>query len=111
MFGKDKKKRSRRVNTKYGQKTLKHARKGIQSCMMAVLCAVILIVTFLMKGNVNIIVGFLCFALLALAVYGFRLGLRGLNERDKKYITCKVGIGVNGLVLAGVTAIFIRGLV
>ena len=112
MFGKDKKKRSRRVNTKYGQKTLKHARKGIQSCMMAVLCAVILIVmilvSFLMKGNVNIIVGFLCFAL---AVYGFRLGLRGLNERDKKYITCKVGIGVNGLVLAGVAAIFIRGLV
>ena len=88
MFGKDKKKRSRRVNTKYGQKTLKHARKGIQSCMMAVLCAVILIVmilvSFLMKGNVNIIVG---------------------------YITCKVGIGVNGLVLAGVAAIFIRGLV
>ena len=115
MFGKDKKKRSRRVNTKYGQKTLKHARKGIQSCMMAVLCAVSLIVmilvSFLMKGNVNIIVGFLCFALLALAVYGFRLGLRGLNERDKKYITCKVGIGVNGLVLAGVAAIFIRGLV
>ena len=111
MFGKDKKKRSRRVNTKYGQKTLKHAKKGIQSCMMAVLCAVILIVSFLMKGNVNIIVGFLCFALLALAVYGFRLGLRGLNERDKKYITCKVGIGVNGLVLAGVAAIFIRGLV
>ena len=107
MFGKDKKKRSRRVNTKYGQKTLKHARKGIQSCMMAVLCAVILIVMIL----VNIIVGFLCFALLALAVYGFRLGLRGLNERDKKYITCKVGIGVNGLVLAGVAAIFIRGLV
>lgn len=28
MFGKDKKKRSRRVNTKYGQKTLKHAEKG-----------------------------------------------------------------------------------
>ena len=88
MFGKDKKKRSRRVNTKYGQKTLKHARKGIQSCMMAVLCAVILIVmilvSFLMKGNVNIIVGFLCFALLALAVYGFRLGLRGLNERDNR---------------------------
>ena len=117
MFGKDKKKRSRRVNTKYGQKTLKHARKGIQSCMMAVLCAVILIVmilvSFLMKGNVNIIVGFLCFALpvQAVAVYGFRLGLRGLNERDKKYITCKVGIGVNGLVLAGVAAIFIRGLV
>lgn len=65
MFGKDKKKRSRRVNTKYGQKTLKHARKGIQSCMMAVLCAVILIVmilvSFLMKGNVNIIVGFSLF--------------------------------------------------
>ena len=59
MFGKDKKKRSRRVNTKYGQKTLKHAKKGIQSCMMAVLCAVILIVmilvSFLMKGNVFVL--------------------------------------------------------
>lgn len=115
MSGRDKKKQVKRVKTKYGQKTLRHARKGIQSCMMAVLCVIILIamilVSFLMKGNVGIIVGFLCFALIALAVYGFRLGLRGLNERDKKYITCKVGIGVNGLVLAGVAAIFIRGLV
>ena len=115
MSGRDKKKRNKRVKTKYGQKTLRHARKGIQSCVMAVLCAVILfamiLVSFLMKGNVGIIVGFLCFVLIALAVYGFRLGLRGLNERDKKYITCKVGIGVNGLVLAGVAAIFIRGLV
>ena len=51
MFGKDKKKRSRRVNTKYGQKTLKHARKGIQSCMMAVLCAVILIVMILISDE------------------------------------------------------------
>ena len=97
MFGKDKKKRSRRVNTKIWPEDFETCEKGNQSCMMAVLCAVILIVmilvSFLMKGNVNIIVGFLCFALLALAVYGFRLGLRGLNERDKKYITCKVGIG------------------
>ena len=51
MFGKDKKKRSRRVNTKYGQKTLKHAKKGIQSCMMAVLCAVILIVMILVISD------------------------------------------------------------
>ena len=54
MFGKDKKKRSRRVNTKYGQKTLKHARKGIQSCMMAVLCAVILIVMILVSFLMNV---------------------------------------------------------
>ena len=83
MFGKDKKKRSRRVNTKYGQKTLKHARKGIQSCMMAVLCAVILIVmilvSFLMKGNVNIIVGFLCFALFVSCPHDFQLPFHELT--------------------------------
>ena len=115
MAGKDKKKRSKRVKTKYGQKTLKHAKKGIQSCIMAVLCVVILfamiLVSFLMKGNVGIIVGFLCFVLIALAVYGFRLGLKGLKEREKKYVTSKIGIGVSGLVLAGIAAIFIRGLV
>ena len=116
MFGKDKKKRSRRVNTKYGQKTLKHAKKGIQSCMMAVLCAVILIVmilvSFLMKGNCkyNRRISLFCTACTGSLWIQARY-LRGLNERDKKYITCKVGIGVNGLVLAGVAAIFIRGVV
>ncbi len=63
MFGKDKKKRSRRVNTKIWPEDFETCEKGNQSCMMAVLCAVILIVmilvSFLMKGNVNIIVGFL----------------------------------------------------
>ena len=48
---------------------------------------------------------------MVMAAMGLNLGLKGLKERDKKYITCKVGIGVNGLVLAGVAAIFIRGLV
>ena len=86
MFGKDKKKRSRRVNTKYGQKTLKHARKGIQSCKMAVLCAVILIVmilvSFLMKGIVNIIVGFLCFrtGCSGDGGYGIKFGTKGFKR-------------------------------
>ena len=41
---------------------------------------------------------------------GLLLGVRGFRERDKNYITCKVGIGANAAFLLGLTAIFIRGL-
>ena len=34
-----------------------------------------------------------------------------MEEREKNYITCKVGIGINLAVFLGLTAIFIRGFV
>ena len=45
-----------------------------------------------------------------LASWERKLGVRGFRERDKNYITCKVGIGANAAFLLGLTAIFIRGL-
>lgn len=48
---------------------------------------------------------------MALAGIGVWLGGRGMKEREKNYITCKVGIGINLTAFLGLTAIFIRGVI
>lgn len=106
--------RKKMLKTKYGQKPLRHARKGIQSCMLAGVAAFLLllmiVISFLLKGEIGLLAGFVAFVVLWAAFVGLKYGIRGLNERDKNYITCKVGIGVNGLILVGIAALFIRGL-
>lgn len=42
---------------------------------------------------------------------GLNLGIRGFKERDKNYITCKVGVSLCSVVLLGMAAIFLRGLI
>ena len=48
--------------------------------------------------------------ILALAVAGLVCGVRGMKERDKNYITCKVGIGISAALILGMCGIFVRGL-
>ena len=33
-----------------------------------------------------------------------------MKERDKNYITCKVGIGISAALILGMCGIFVRGL-
>ena len=75
-----------------------------------ILLVLMLIIAFASKGEVNILIGFIGLGTLALSFMGLLLGVRGFRERDKNYITCKVGIGANAAFLLGLTAIFIRGL-
>lgn len=107
----DKKKRG---NRKYGQAKYKHARKGILSCMVAALVALIMIVlivaAFVLKGQAAAIIGSFGVFTVILSVIGLINGLRGFREREKNYITCKIGAGINGTVLFLLIAIFIRGL-
>lgn len=109
------KRRKKILRTKYGQKPLKHAKKGIQSCMYAALVSFLLIfmivLSFRVKGEASIWMGFGGLATLFLAGIGLYTGIRGFRERDKNYITCKIGAAVNGVVLAGLAVIFIRGLI
>ncbi len=102
------------IKTKYGQAPLRHSKKGVYSCFYAVvvfiLLVLMLIIAFASKGEVNILIGFIGLGTLALSFMGLLLGVRGFRERDKNYITCKVGIGANAAFLLGLTAIFIRGL-
>jgi hypothetical protein len=46
-----------------------------------------------------------------LACIGIVTGVKGFKERDKNYLTCKIGIVVNGLILLAMILVFIRGCV
>ena len=108
------KRRKKMIRTKYGQAPKRHARQGIMSCMYFVLAAFVLLlmvsVSFAAKGKVGILVGFAGLFVLVMAGRGLASGIRGFKERDKNYITCKVGTICCGLLILGMCAIFIRGL-
>ena len=103
MVVKNKQKR-KMMRTRFGQSPRRHSRKGMKSCILAAL-------SFCLKGNVNILVGFAGLFTMVMAGYGIYQGVTGLRERDKNYITCKVGIAVCSALFLGMCAIFIRGLV
>ena len=110
-----KRERKKRGNRKYGQAKLRHSRKGILSCMMAAVVALTLLVliltAFLLKGQAIALIGSFGIFTVILSVIGLVTGLRGFRERDKNYLTCKVGTGINGAVLISLVAMFIRGLI
>ena len=103
---KDKRRRKLR-RTRYGQAPDRHSRKGMKSCLLS---GFALLISFLLKGQLSALVGFVGIGILALAVAGLVCGVRGMKERDKNYITCKVGIGISGALILGMCGIFVRGL-
>ena len=68
-------------------------------------------ISFREKGEVGMVIGFVGLGTIALTGIGMWLGFRGLKERERNYITCKMGIGINMAVFLGLAVIFIRGLV
>lgn len=107
--------RKKRGNRKYGQAKLKLSRKGIVSCVMAVavvcILTALLVIAFLKKGQAAAIIGSFGLFTMILTGIGLAYGIRGFRERDKNYLPCKIGIGVNGLVLLCLAAVFVRGIV
>lgn len=106
----DKKKRG---NRKYGQAKLKHSKKGIISCVIAGAVAVVIlssvVITYLYKGKAAGYIGGLGVSALFFAGAGIMQGIRGLKERDKDYLTCKVGIGLNIFFLVSLLIFFLGG--
>ena len=107
----DRNKRSR----KYGPIKRKHSRKGIWSCVMAVLVTAVIagliVMAFMNKGKSAAMVGSFGVFDMILACIGIVTGVKGFKERDKNYLTCKIGIVVNGLILLALILVFIRGCV
>ncbi len=107
--------KQRKRITKYGQAKPRHAKKGIYSCCYAFVVFLLLLLMFEIsyrkKGDVGMVLGFVGLGTMALAGIGVWLGGRGMKEREKNYITCKVGIGINLTAFLGLTAIFIRGVI
>ena len=107
--------KQRKRITKYGQAKPRHAKKGIYSCSYAFVVFLLLLLMFEIsyrkKGDVGMVLEFVGLGTMALAGIGVWLGGRGMKEREKNYITCKVGIGINLTAFLGLTAIFIRGVI
>ena len=94
----DRNKRSR----KYGQ-IKRSIPARIWSCVMAVLVTAVIagliVMAFMNKGKSAAMVGSFGVFDMILACIGIVTGVKGFKERDKNYLTCKIGIVVNGFIL------------
>ena len=98
------KERKKRGARKYGQANYKHSRKGIVSCISGIGYA------FLARGNAHGIIGGLAVLSLVLSINGIRLAIGGFYERERNYLTCKIGLPVSSLTVIAFFALFIGGL-
>lgn len=102
-----------RKNSKFGQVKLKHSQKGIKSCLIAggilIVLLLLLAVAFVHKGKATAMIGAAGLMTLIFSWIGLVMGMKGFKERERNYITCKFGIGLNAFFILGFTAIFFRG--
>lgn len=109
-----KRERRNRKRRKYGQAKLKHAKRGIWSCILSGTVLIILVAllakAYTSGGNAAPIIGGLGLIALILAGCGLYLGIRGFKEREKDYLTCKIGVGCCAFFIFGFILIFCRGL-
>jgi hypothetical protein len=108
------KERRRRRAHKYGQAELKASRRGVLSCMFALISIFLLTlafsVSYISRGDVNLLIGLVGLVAFAMAVLGLLRGIEGLKERNKNYTPCKIGIVCNIILLLLFVATYIRGL-
>ena len=106
--------RKARGNRKYGQAKLKHSKRGVLSSGIAALVGIILIamvvIAYTSGGTAGAYIGGLGFVSAILSGVGIYIGFRGFREREKDYLTCKIGIGCNIFFFVGFIGIFCRGL-
>lgn len=91
-----------------------HASRGVTSCIYAggffAALIVMIIISIATGGNAPAFVGGLALVIFFGAWMGMITGFRGFKERDKNYITCKIGVACNLAILLGFAGLFIRGL-
>ena len=106
--------RRARGSRKYGQAELKHAKRGIISCAIAlavgILLASMLTLAYKSGGTVGTYVGGLGLSSIIFSGIGVYVAIRGFKEREKNYLTCKIGLGCNLFFIIGYIGIFCRGL-
>lgn len=113
MFGR--KKESKKLATrKYGQSYLKHSTMGKRSCWLAGISLGILVasivIAFVMRGKTIGFVGGMGVLAVVLAGAGAKAAMKGFRERERNYLTCRIGMTVNILILLGLIGIFVGGL-
>lgn len=108
------KKKKTKANTKFGQVKIRHARRGISSCFQALMGFFILggLITsaYQSYGSAPEAVGGLAILTTVFCSLGFMNALHGFRERDKNYITCKLGILLNGAIIFIFFLLYMRGI-
>lgn len=101
-------------NTKFGQDRRRHSKRGVIACLFAVTGLVSLIgllgVAYYKYGNGHTIMGAISVLALLVSILGVVNGIKGFKERDKNYLTCKLGIGINTFIIICFVLLYIRGL-
>lgn len=108
------KERKKRGARKYGQASYKHSKMGIVSLITGIVSLGLIfsciLYAYLARGEAAGIVGGIIIISLIFAVYGIRAAIRGFSERERNYLTCKIGLPVNSAAVILFLAIFIGGL-
>lgn len=98
---------------KFGQAKLKHSTMGVRSCEYAFLASFMLVVCILISyfcgGKAGGFIGGIGIIAFVIAAYGIHFSLKGRRERDKNYITCKIGMVCNAILVLGMGSIFVGG--
>ena len=106
--------RRKRKNRKYGQAKLNHSKICIMSCVLAgfvlIMLVSMLLKAYVSRGEAAPIVGALGLISVILAGCGLYMGIRGFKEREKNYLTCKIGTICSASFILGFILIFCRGL-
>lgn len=106
--------RKKRRKRKYGQAKLKHAKRGIYSCIMSgsafVFLLILLAIAYINGGTSAPVIGGVGLSAMVLTGASFYTALRGFREREKDYLTCKIGLAASSLLILGFVGIFCRGL-
>ncbi|MEF9840822.1 MAG: DUF6142 family protein [Lachnospiraceae bacterium] len=115
LKNKERKKETKdRGNRKYGQAKLKHSKKGMSSCVCALGIGMLLVLlifsAYAKRGNSPIYTGALGIGGFIFSCVGVNIGIKGMREREKNYITCRVGIGMNVFYILCFFLLFLRGL-
>ena len=71
---------------------------------------VAILLAYLKHGESAGYVGGIGILAVGLSIFGIQAGSKGLKERERKYITCRVGIACNILILIFLIVIFVGGI-
>lgn len=108
------KERKKRGKRKYGQAKLKHAKRGIWSCVFSAAVLVLLVtllgVAYFTRGTAAPVIGALGLCALVLSCNALYAGIKGFKEREKDYLTCKIGVCSSAFFILSFIIIFCRGL-
>ena len=108
------KSRKNKKNKNFGQTRKKHAKMGMDACIYAGLTAFVLILAILIAyvthGTSAVYIGLMGILAIISAGRGIYAAVKGFRERDKNYITCKIGMGVNIFFLVCLLFIYIGGM-